>query len=467
MKCKILITFALLILPNAYTQNLYTKDSVLNKAFTLAVNTLYKNSPDSLIKAGGEYGGEWTRDVSINAWNASTLLIPEKTKYSLWSVTENGRKTISHQYWDKIIWTIAAWDYYLKTADTAFLQQAYTTCKNTMEELELTAFDKIYNLFTGPSVFNDGIAGYEFPVFDPYIVSSFVLDHPASKYIKCLSTNCVYFQSYNSLALMAQEFNDKANAKIYTAKAKKLKQSVRNNFYDKENNKLYYLIDNTGKIHKFQEGLGISFAVLFNIVDKKEARLLLEGIYRDKYGLPSIYPCFERFSADKPGRHNQIVWPFVNAFFAQACYKTGNTDVFLKEFRNLADLAVNKSDNCFYEIYNGNTGLQDGGWQQGYAWNSVHDQTWSATGFLRMVIYGLLGMDFTEQGIIFRPEGKVINETGFTILEGLRYRNTTLTIIKKGSGEKLSHIIVNGKKQSAKQAVNTLKGNTVIELVMK
>ena len=108
MKTKIFVLFILAALNNITAQQLYTDNAVVNSAFSLAVNTLYKNSPDSLIKAGGEYGGEWTRDVSINAWNASTLLIPEKTKYSLWSVTENERATIGHQYWDKIIWTLAA-----------------------------------------------------------------------------------------------------------------------------------------------------------------------------------------------------------------------------------------------------------------------------------------------------------------------------------------------------------------------
>ncbi|MBR1627035.1 MAG: hypothetical protein IJ681_07810 [Bacteroidales bacterium] len=467
MKTKIFVLLILAALNNITAQQLYTDNAVVNDAFSLAVNTLYKNSPDSLIKAGGEYGGEWTRDVSINAWNASTLLIPEKTKYSLWSVTENEKETIGHQYWDKIIWTLAAWDYYLKTSDTIFLKQAYETCKNTMKELEQSCFDVSYGLFTGPSVFNDGIAGYEFPVFDPDIVSSFVLDHPNSKRIKCLSTNCVYFQAYNCLAYMAKELKDNKSDLSYFSKASDLKQNIRNNFYDKRHNKLYYLIDHTGKIHKFQEGLGISFAVLFNIINKKEAERVLNNVYTGKYGLPSIYPCFERFSETKPGRHNQIVWPFVNAFFSQACFKTGYTDLFLKEFYNLADLAVNKSNNCFYEIYNENTGLQDGGWQQGYVWNSVHDQTWSATGFIRMVIYGVLGMDFSVQGITFNIDNKVMNSVGFKKLSGLRYRNSMITIIKTGNGDKLAYITVNGVKQRKTKPVKADSTRTVIEFVMQ
>lgn len=70
---------------------LETQNKDIDAAFSLAVHTLYKNTPDSLIKAGGEYGGEWTRDVSINSWNAAALLMPEKTAYSLWSVTTDQR----------------------------------------------------------------------------------------------------------------------------------------------------------------------------------------------------------------------------------------------------------------------------------------------------------------------------------------------------------------------------------------
>ena len=88
-----------------------------------------------MIKAGGQYGGEWTRDVSINAWNAASLLIPEKTAYSLWSVTIDDRKLIGHQYWDQIIWVMAAYDFYLKNNDLNFLKQAYIASANAMKKL--------------------------------------------------------------------------------------------------------------------------------------------------------------------------------------------------------------------------------------------------------------------------------------------------------------------------------------------
>ena len=67
----------------------------------------------------------------------------------------------------------------------------------------------------GPSVFNDGIAGYEEPIYEAKHKSSYVLDHPNSKPIKCLSTNCIYYNAYLVLAEMAAIEGDKVAKKAY------------------------------------------------------------------------------------------------------------------------------------------------------------------------------------------------------------------------------------------------------------
>ena len=158
----------------------------------LAVWTVDHNTDGLLLKAGADYGGEWTRDIAINSWNAVSMLRPDVAEYSLWSVTNN-RKSIGHQYWDKIIWVIAAWNHYLVTGREQFLTQAYECSKATMLQLEDSVFDKTHGLFTGPAVYQDGIAAYDEPVYEPSLDDkSYVLDHPNSHYIMCLSTNAVY-----------------------------------------------------------------------------------------------------------------------------------------------------------------------------------------------------------------------------------------------------------------------------------
>ena len=437
----------------------------VDKAFKLAVETLYRNSFDEVIRAGGEYGGEWTRDVSINSWNAAALLIPEKTAFSLWSVTKNDRTLVGHQYWDKIIWVTAAYDFYLKSGDRDFLKQAYVASANTMKELEKEQFDADYGLFMGPSVFNDGIAGYEEPVFDTDHHSSFVLDYPGAKRIKCLSTNCIYFSGYRVLAKMASLEGDEAAAKDYLGKAAALKAAIRQHLYNADTGRTNYLVDAKGGVHPHQEALGLSFAILFGILDGDEARKAISEAYVSRFGIPSISPHFKRFDKDHPGRHNQIVWPFVNAFWADAARKSGRTDLFSFELQNLARLAL-ASDDCFYEIYNETTGKVDGGWQQGHTWNSVYDQTWSATGYLRMVFSGLFGMKFSPEGVAFSPECKLLGEYGVKRLTGLRYRNGVLDITVSGKGSRLAAVKVNGKAQPPIKPVPPAAGTTKIELVL-
>ena len=57
MKSLFVLASAFFIAAEVNAQQLTTETPLVDKAFTLATKTLYKNAPDSLIKAGGQYGG--------------------------------------------------------------------------------------------------------------------------------------------------------------------------------------------------------------------------------------------------------------------------------------------------------------------------------------------------------------------------------------------------------------------------
>jgi hypothetical protein len=449
----------------SHSQQLRTQNALIDQTFVLAVHTLRKNTQDSLIKAGGTYGGEWTRDISINSWNAAGLLLPKEAEFSLWSVTNN-RETIGAEYWDKIIWVIAAYNYYLVNGDRDFLRQAYVCSANTMEEMENSVFDSEYGLFKGPSVFNDGIAAYEEPVFDPAIGRSGVTDYSGSTQIKCLSSNCVYYEAYLALARMAAFMGEDIPAGKYTAQAGALKENIRKHLFDSCKGWLNYLIDQKGNLHTHQEGLGVSFAILFGIVNKEEALRIINRIYISPYGLPSVYPILKRFSIERPGRHNAMIWPFVNAFWADACYQTGRKDLFEKEFMNIVDLTVHKGKKVFYEIHNATTGEPDGGNQSGSpTWTSVPDQTWSATGFLRMVFTDLLGIKILPEGLYLSPDYSLLKKMGFIEINDVPYRSTTMKIKFTGQGNQLAAILKNGAKVENAFIASDTKQNVAIEFV--
>ncbi len=426
-----------------------TNHADLKAAYELALWTVNLNTTrDGILKAGARYDGKWTRDLSINVWNGYSFLQPEIAKNSLLSLLEtNAEQTIGAEYWDKIIWVKGAYEYYLATGDLQFLDQALVSGYNTMNQLEKMTrgsdpvFDTQYGLFTGPSVFNDGIAGYEVPVFAGDQLGGAVVSHPAHTKIKCLSTNCIYYEAYVLLARMATILGDNILIPVLESKAAALKSNIRTHLFNVQTGKLNYLIDQNGTVHPHQEGLGISYAVLFDILTPEEAQKVIAEASATPYGLPSITPHFARFNDEKPGRHNVMIWPFVNAFYADACLKTGNLDKYTFELFNLVDLGLYKGADSFWEIYDPKNGMPDGGWQNGH-WGPLEHQTWSATGFLNMVWSGLAGVKLEDGKIKFEPylpEG--VNNLKLT---GLKYGDMILNIQVEGRGSVIKEFYLNG-----------------------
>lgn len=441
---------------------LSSSDTLLVSAFDLALRTVENNIENGIVKAGGDYGGEWTRDASINAWNAGSLIFPEESRNSLWAVTIDDGRAVGHQYWDKIIWVQGAYNHCMVTGDD--IEPVYRCSATTMKELEDSVFCVERGLFNGPSVFNDGIAAYEEPIPDPELAQSGSYKHPNTRHICCLSTNCIYYWAYRKLAVMACRCGEPFKALEYCVKARKLRRAIRNTLYDKEANALYYLIDHNGDVHHFQEGLGYSFAFLSGVVSRKEASKLVEGVRVSEYGIPSICPDFKRYDKDHPGRHNNLVWPFVNAFWADAALHAGSRDMFEFELRNLADLAINKGEGMFYEIYNPNTGLPDGGWQNGNVWASCRDQTWSATGYLRMFLTDMFGLGFGKKGMTVNPDITVADDLACTALSGIKYRRHDVNVRIEAAGDKKEGTYVNGRK--VRRAFVPCDGSEPYEIVI-
>lgn len=227
------------------------------------------------------------------------------------------------------------------------------------------------------------------------------------------------------------------------------------------------MIDNNGNVANYQEGLGLAYAVIFGIVDKPLSSELIKNAKTSNFGITSIYPDFPRFSHNNPGRHNNIIWPMVNGFFAKAAIIAGDKQVFDKELKGLTTLALDedKGNYQFLEIYNPYTGKPDGGWQQGDHWHSCMHQTWSATAYLDMVDKGLLGMRITEDGISFSPY--LPDNVHLVELKNLTYRNATLDITVKGKGSSIKRFTVNNKSKSVFHINGDIKGHQAITIELE
>lgn len=442
------------------------KDSLIAKAFNLAIWTIDHNTHDGVLAAGADYGGEWVRDISINSWNGTSLFRPAVAEKSLWSVTIH-QDTIGHQYWDKIIWAVGAWNHYKVTGDKAFLRRAYICTKNTIADLEKKHFDAKYGLFMGPAHLCDGIAGYPQPPFDPANMSSFVLDHPNTNEMKSLSTNAIYVAAYQSLTLMGIELGVPGEeTKAFIKKETELKKNINKHFWSKEKNRYGYLILKDGTKDLSQEGIGISYALMFGIPNKEQTALLFKNTFLLPQGITCAYPHFPRYNDEQVGRHNNIVWPMISGFWGFASKEHKQYNIFTSELENQAHLAMDagKGNGNFREIYHPITGVPDGGWQSGHKWKSCDHQTWSATAFTRMVLYGILGMNLETKGISFAPY--IPADYKEVTLENIKYRNADLTIKVKGGGGKIKSFSINGKKNKKAFLPSDLSGKQLVEIEM-
>jgi glycogen debranching enzyme len=447
---------------------LQTDVAAVDRAFRIAVGDLFTNirgfhdgllnEPRPCILAGLDYDTPWTRDAAINVWNGAALLVPDVSANTLRSVLmrEEGGVRIGGQYWDAIIWATGAWAHYLYTGDRELLESALEAVTNSLAFFERTELDAATGLFRGGALFQDGVAGYPDRYAQTLGHHSGILAWPAANPaerstpgyglpMQALSTNVLYYLAYQIATRMAEESRVPTDP-AWSSRAAALKAAINQHFWNASTGRYRYLIDPSGGCDR-QEGAGWALAILAGIADADQREALFRNVHVTPAGIPCVWPSYERYlgpDGNDVGRHSGTVWPFVQAFWAEACARHGRLDAFAAELLRLADHACR--DLQFAEIYHPVTtlrygGLQERGSPEPVLWHSCDRQTWSATGFIRMVLFGLAGMRFGVDGLHLEP----VLPRPFTRvrLGSLRYRQMELDISISGSGQQIRACRVN------------------------
>ena len=227
--------------------------------------------------------------------------------------------------------------------------------------------------------------------------------------------------------------------KEYIDKAVRLKESINKHFWMEDKGYYRYIVDDFGSC-EYQEGLGHSFAILFGIADEDKINKILKNQYITKEGIACVWPCFDRyldFGENEYGRHSGVVWPFIEAFWADAATKNGRIDLLQYEFSCMTKRAMR--DGHFAEIYHPVSdelygGIQENKGQGIISWKSELKQTWSATGYIRMILFDIIGINVDENGISVSPN--LINGLEYIELKNLPFRGKLLDI----SIDKKTHV---------------------------
>ena len=183
--------------------------------------------------------------------------------------------------------------------------------------------------------------------------------------------------------------------------------------------------------------------MLFDICPTEKQLSLFESLVTSDGGTVSIWPPFEGLYSDsKPGRHNNVVWPFLNGLIIEAAAKCGFY-IFAGDELNRITTLFKGSKFKLFEIYSPYTKKHFGGWQIDRVWDSCRDQTWSAACYIGSFIHGIFGIKVQEKGITFAP--CVPKNLRSSELNGLRIRGIELSIKINGYGNRIDKFILDGK----------------------
>ncbi len=395
-----------------------------------------------LRAGGGVYDTPWTRDASLNSWLAVSQLDPGLARETLLAVTEevDGVRLVAQddQWWDQMLWAVAAEHHYRVSADVDFLTEAYGIAARSMAVRERDSL--VDGLFRGPAVMQDGASGYPTELLDPSLLhESFVLLHPRLPHVVTLSTNLAHVAAYDALAAMAHALD--LDPAPHREAADALRNEVERVFWSDEPGSYSFLVEPaTGERYDHEEALGVALAVLTGAAGPRRAQMILRRLHRSAHGVVNLWPHLVGYDDELPGRHNAMCWPMVMGMCAWAGAVAGDVDTFGADLARLSRL-LGSADGQF-ELYDAVTGGVHGGWQAGRSWRSEPDQTWSATALLGAVLHGLVGLRPGTGGLRFAPV--VPADLDGAVLTGLPYRGAVLEVSTSGSGAHLVEVRVDG-----------------------
>ena len=451
---------------------LSTDNARVNQAFRIAIGDIYSNissirrgmlekdTPCLLAGLFERYNHCFVRDISVNIWNGTSLFLPDIGASSLRSVLAPHDDLVipeqsNGQYWDSVVWIIGAWHHYLHTDDKDFLRYSLDISSGFMTFLENRSYDGGSGLFFGPAFFQDGPAAYP----DEYVKGCSGPDWMISekmRSMRTLSTNSLYYLAYMALARMSQ-LVDNVEGSSYKAKADALRTEINKCFWSEALGRYTY-IESDIKRSDLQESIGQALAILSGIADQKQIDRILETCASTPRGIPVLWPVFERYTGpdkDNPeyGRTSGTIWPQVNGFWALAARMNGRNDIFDKEFRCLTESACTHEQ--FLEVLHPITGARYGGMQEAMGslrdrgdertillWDSRPRQTWAATAYFRMLVFGVAGLRIDEHRLSFAPY--LPNGIRHLSLKGLRCGDRALNIALSGQGDQIRRCTING-----------------------
>lgn len=393
---------------------------------------------DSTFRTGELWPDTWTRDAVYSIYFAFSWINPSISLNTLRKQTlKNPREALQDTgtggSWpistDRVVWAIAAWEYYLATGDRNWLEEAYTGLRYTAEKDIHVAYDPEVGLFRGEACSMDWRT-HTYPNWfsNENIGESF-----------STGTNALHFFCYRFLEQAGRLLGKDA---AETARWKEMQENIRrglNQYCWNAEKGLFtaYLYPaflqyrKSDRVDIMSNGL----CTLLGVTDTLQTRKIVENYPLYPYGGAVLYPSIP----DDFAYHNKSIWAVWQTPLMYTARNTGHSAVALHLMRSLirqGAMFLTHKENMTY----------DTGFDENTALNSSR-QLWSVAAYLSMVYRMLFGMELTETGMRFTPVVPEELVHGPIALHDFKYRHALLSVRIEGHGSKVAQITVNGRKE--------------------
>ena len=412
---------------------------------------------DSTFMAGALWPDTWTRDAVYSIYFSYAWILPEVSRKTLEKQTLQNPKealqdTGSGGSWpistDRVVWAMAAWEYYLYTGDKTWLESVYDGLKYTALKDIHVAFDPNVGLFKGETCSMD----WRTHTYPNWFINSVIGDSFSS------GTNALHKFFYQFLGTAGRIINKPSEEiAMWDKYCNIVKENINKRFWDEKQGCYtcylypeYMGYNSTQRVGVMSNGL----AAILGVSTSEQSTRMVENFPLYPYGAAVLYPSIP----DDFSYHNKSVWPVWQTPYMYAARDAKNSaavEHMMKSLIRAGALFLTHKENMTY----------DTGYDRGTALNSPR-QLWSVASYISMVYRVLFGMTMTEEGIVFSPVvPDLVN--GKLSLADFHYRDANLSINISGKGNTVKSIKVNGEEQNMPYLFpSTAKGDYVIDLVM-
>lgn len=420
---------------------------VLTAMYNLAVHELLANiQPDGHMLAGANWHTVWTRDISYAAILGAAQLKPAEVRASLMSRVSNGvilQDTGTGGGWpistDRVVWAIAAWRLYQSQGDPEWLKYSCEVIRATLAQDD-AMFPAHTPLRPGETSFID----WREQSYPDWMTPADI----GAAY--ACGTNILHCTANVVVARMLTELEQPEEAAVYRKRAAELNAAIEQTFWSRANNQYCMLRTADGCPDERTDTLANALAVLSGVAGDHAERAMAT--------LPSSAwgtPVFSPYKCGQPAAyHNRAVWPFAEAFVLLAHAELRDPAGAAFSMASLLRAALAFGTNK--ENFHAESGKADG-----TLLNSDR-QLWSVAGMLGLFYYGLFGIHYEHDNLVFTP-CVPRSFAGSHWLTGLRIRDMVLDVKINGFGTDICSVRINGKPATPILPLDT-KGKLQVEI---